>query len=172
MGSTSTLPEIGARRRPHLNALAQRALKQIRHPRNQDIDVDNSRFQRLATRKGQQLLGKTSGTPCSARGIVQGKRDGGIRRPPAVVWALSRLPSTTVSRLLKSCAMPAVSRPTASILADMSQAFFHGLSCRDIAQAREPGGRWSQVVSTTRISASIWLAARIVDGDFGRVAGR
>ncbi len=98
--------------RPRRSVPAQQARAM---PTHQRVEVERLRLQRLPAREGEQLLGQ--------RGAALGRRRRSSRRsrrsvgrPSGQRSAASRaLPMMTVSRLLKSCATPPVSWPTASI---------------------------------------------------------
>ena len=86
---------------------------QVRH-------VDRLGLQLLAAREGQHALGQRG---AALRGLdrVVDELPHAWDRPAGACAASSRLPSTTASRLLKSCAMPPVSWPMASIFCDWNK---------------------------------------------------
>ncbi len=96
------------------DALAQRMLEQTREVRDQARDGGRPGGKRLAPRKGQELLRQ----PCAAVG-GGGSAVAGRATAPALsdtsARTRSRLACTICRMLLKSCAMPPVSWPTASI---------------------------------------------------------
>ena len=124
LGSTSVGPQAAARRRPRRSIVGpDRAADQVLHAGDQPVDVGRLGIERLAAREGQQpvgqrrrALGRALARPrCSGRVVESG--------PARMrVCSSSRLPLMPVSRLLKSCAMPPVSWPTASIFCDWRSA--------------------------------------------------
>ena len=78
------------------------------------VDVDDFQFQQLLAAEGQQLPGQSGG---AVGGLLDGyalfrAEDG---RDRSLARMTSAYPLMTISRLLKSCATPPASRPTASI---------------------------------------------------------
>ena len=107
-----------------LISLAERAAQQIEHARDQPVHVEAYRLERLAAGEGEQPLRELRRALRALRGSVERLLSAFARaRRPApglarsASWRLmvSRLPTMMVSRLLKSCATPPVSWPTASI---------------------------------------------------------
>ena len=80
-------------------------------PRIRPVDVHHLRLSCVAAAEGEQLLGEPAPRSTRLHGVVDQARATLLRGTPEE----SRLPSTAVSRLLKSWAMPPVSRPIASI---------------------------------------------------------
>ena len=78
-------------------------------------DVHRARLQHLAAREREQLAGELGAAPRGARGRAdQLLAVGVVGQRAAAPRSTCRLPWITVSRLLKSCAMPPVSWPTLS----------------------------------------------------------
>ena len=99
------------------------------------VEVDEPRLQHLLAAEREQLARQRRGRACAAPADLLRRRS---RRGSAVrglAAAARRSPGSTVSRLLKSWAMPPASRPTASI-------FCAWRSCASRSSARSrPGGR-------------------------------
>jgi hypothetical protein len=59
---------------PDHDLLAERALKQIRHRGNQQVDVEQLRFERLAPGERQQFLRQPCSLSCAPVGILERAR--------------------------------------------------------------------------------------------------
>ena len=110
---SSAIVELDRRRRP-------RAAAPHSKPVISAVDVCGFRLQRLLAREGQQLLGQRRAALDRAVASLSSSAcasvAGGLRAQH------SRPLDITVSRLLKSCAMPPVSWPIASIFCDWNSA--------------------------------------------------
>ena len=83
-------------------------------PVDHGIQIHRARHQRLAAREGQQMAGqRRTALGGRAHRAPAGRAVADRASLPDCIRSI--LPSTTVSRLLKSCATPPVSWPTASI---------------------------------------------------------
>ena len=96
------------------DALADRAVEQVRHAADQILAVDPLGQQRLGAGEGQQAAGQSGGAGRAFHRILEVHQNFAARAVQAA-RARSMPPTTTASMLLKSCAMPPVSWPTASI---------------------------------------------------------
>ena len=99
---------------------AERAAQEIAGAGDELVGVDDLRLERLLAREGEQPAGQGGGALRALQRHLLGARHARRPRPTAADSGscrpiMSRPPSTTVSRLLKSCATPPVSWPTASI---------------------------------------------------------
>ena len=103
-----------ARSRP--DRLAERAAQQVGHAGDQPVERRRSSASALPPREGEQLL-VSSRARAAALPSCRPTRSGcGLVSSEAMRRSMvRRLPRITVSRLLKSCAMPPVSWPIASI---------------------------------------------------------
>jgi hypothetical protein len=95
--------------------LAQRPPQQIVHRVGQHRDVQRPAVQRLAAREGQQAVGQGRGALARLHGRVQEAIDVADPAFDMRRRTMSMPPRMPVSMLLKSCARPPVSWPTASI---------------------------------------------------------
>ena len=134
------LPQAAGQHGLDRDGLADRAAEQFRHALHQPVDVDRLHLERMLAREGEQALHQRRG---ALGGLAANWRASRARapRPSRRRSARSRLPMIAVSRLLKSCAMPPVRRPTASIFcawrSASSVASRRAISC---AQHRVRGG--------------------------------
>ena len=115
----------GRRRRPPRPSIAgpDGAADQILHAGDQPVDVGRLGIERLAAREGQQPVGqrrRAAGRALRGADVALDAVDAALGQ--AASRSSSRLPVMPVSRLLKSCAMPPVSWPTASIFCDWRSA--------------------------------------------------
>ena len=129
-------------------------------------------------------------TPCSAMSLARAIRVGrGRRLPSAGIWRpiMSRPPITIVSRLLKSCATPPVSWPTASIFCAWRSSssallarFVLGLQLARALLDRvlqrlgerpqlRPCARLRSVMSTLTPTTRSGAAVRVVEDDVARL---
>ena len=115
LGSTATFQSPPRQHGLDRDGLADGPAQQFRHALHQPVDVDRLDLLRMLAREREQPLHQRGGALGGlARGIEQALRCAGCRRRCGAS-AMSILPRMTVSMLLKSCAMPPDSRPTASI---------------------------------------------------------
>ena len=134
-GHRPPAPTTSTRRR------ADRAADQVLHAGDQPVDVGRLGIERLAPGEGEQPLrqrGRALGGALRCADVAFDARRAGPWR--VRLSSSSRLPLIPASRLLKSCAMPPVSWPTASIFCAcrraswaVSQLLFGGLLVGDVA---------------------------------------
>ena len=91
------------------------------------IDVGRLGIERLPSRKREQAMGQRCRTFDCALAASKYRSSSAVRPCAIRICIISRLPLMPVSRLLKSCARPPVSWPTASIFCDWR-------SCSSIAR--------------------------------------
>ena len=113
-GSTTTGQTSGAEVERNLDVFAERPAQQPGDPGDQLVDVDALRPERLLAREGEQAAGQIGAAECRVERLVRQLVDC-RRRPFFRSRSRSRLPMMTPSILLKSCAMPPVRLPIASI---------------------------------------------------------
>ena len=116
-------PQAGGEHGLDLDRLAERAVEQFRHAGDQLVDVDracgSSGWRReKASRRWVSVAARSAPT----RALPSARTIRGSPASPTWRRAASTLPVMTVSRLLKSWAMPPVSWPTASIFCDWRSA--------------------------------------------------
>ena len=94
---------------PQLHSRAHRLLEQLLHVLNQQSQVDGRRAERLPPCKCQHALGQRHASSRGFVGVVKQSQHVLLDRAAADAGQQSRLLSTTINRLLKSCATPPVS---------------------------------------------------------------
>ena len=136
-------PQTAMQLRLDADAAAHRALQQVAHAGDGVVEVEQFRLETLAARERQQLVGQLGAALRRACAYSRGAARIG-RRCRAAASPRSRkpiLPSTTVSRLLKSCATPEVSWPTASSRCICRKVDFDLFALLDLRQQLAVGGR-------------------------------
>ena len=122
--------------RHNLDVLADDAPQQLHRMGDHFVQVENFGLADLPAAERQQLRGQT-------RRLVRPRTRSPARNPrrfgapSASIAIMSAYPWITVSRLLKSCATPPASRPTASSFCDCRNCSSSELLLRDVAVDRD-----------------------------------